>query len=267
MDMDFDNRKNADNILEVGYCYSGNLEVFSLPQNKKYTINKGDIFIYKTLNRVEYFKFKYNDYKNISIHMNFNTIKNVVNPLWEYKLVLEWEKNIDKIFKKDILIIEKASYDIKRISEDIDSLTISNIVDYMTLKLKTIEFLTTFLQEKSEGIFNKDIMEEESKLVISAKEIIDNNIESTPSIKELAENLNTSIYKLQKGFKNITGNTVYEYIKLSKLKRAKYLLKNSSMSIIEISNEIGYENPSKFSKVFKNYNNITPLKYRNSTKS
>ncbi len=34
------------------------------------------------------------------------------------------------------------------------------------------------------------------------------------------------------------------------------------MSVLQIANEIGYENPSKFANTFKEYNNVTPLKYR-----
>lgn len=63
-------------------------------------------------------------------------------------------------------------------------------------------------------------------------------------------------------FNNDLNITVYEYIKRCKIDRAKYLLKNSDMYIIEIDNEVGYENLSKFTALFKIYNNMTPLKYR-----
>ncbi len=46
--------------------------------------------------------------------MHFNTIKNAVNPIWEDRAIMDWETQMNNIFKEDILIIEKASYDIKR---------------------------------------------------------------------------------------------------------------------------------------------------------
>jgi AraC-like DNA-binding protein len=263
MDMDIDNRMTHEDILEVGYCYRGDTKILSLPDRKEYTFKKGDICIYRTLNKLEYFKLKHRNCKTISIHIDFNVIKNAIHSIGEDQLIIEWQKNINSIFNGNTLIIEKASYDLRKIAQEIDSISNDNMMGYMKLKLKTIELLATFLEEKSKeslkNIKNKDI-----EKITQAKEIINENIENTPAVKDLATQLNISVYKLQKGFKDLTGDTVYEYIKKVKIEKAKYLLKNTNLSILEIANEIGYENPSKFSNMFKRYNETTPLKYRKS---
>ncbi|EJO5348669.1 helix-turn-helix transcriptional regulator [Clostridium botulinum] len=265
--MDFDNRRYNDNVLELGYCYTGYSQIISLPNNKEYIFKEGDIFIYKTLNNVEYFKFKYNNCKTVSINLHFDTFKNAVNPIWEEKVIMDWEKRMNNIFKKDILIVEKASYDIKNISEQIDNILIDNMMGYMKLKLKTIEFLATFFEKKSNEELIENLEEKEMGSIIKAKDIINKNIQNPPSVQELASDLNISLYKLQKYFKNVTGTTVYEYIKKMRIEKAKDLLKNTNMSILDIANEVGYENPSKFSNAFKDYNNINPLKYRKENRS
>lgn len=66
----------------------------------------------------------------------------------------------------------------------------------------------------------------------------------------------------EKGFKEITGSTVYEYIRKARVERSKIFLKSTDMQIICIANKVGYENPSKFSSVFKSYTGMTPSKYR-----
>ncbi len=261
-DMYFDNRGYGDHILEIGYCYSGITKILALPSNKEYILKEGQVFLYKTLNNVEYFKFKYDKCKTISIHMHFNTIKNAINPIWEDKVIMDWETQMNNIFKKDILIIEKASYDIKKIAEEIDGISIDSMMGYMKLKLKTIEFLAIFFENNSNMKLMGNSQDDKREHIIKAKDIINKNLQDPPSLKELASDLNISLYKLQNAFKNSTGNTVYEYIKKSRIEKAKYLLKNTDMSILEIANEIGYENPSKFSNAFKSYNNINPLKYR-----
>ncbi|WP_053957235.1 helix-turn-helix domain-containing protein [Inediibacterium massiliense] len=261
MKMDFDNRYRNEDVLEVGYCYSGDNKVLSFPDGKEYTLKEGEIFVYTTLNDVKYFQFIYKNCKTISIHLNFNTIRNVVNPIWEDQVILDWKKNIHSIFKENILIIEKASYELKQIAEQIDDISTDDMMGYMKLKLKTIEFLTTFLEEKSKEKM-KYLNGEENEKISQAKEIIHKNIDKVPSVKELAMILNTSIYKLQKWFKNITGDTVYEYIKKVRIEKARYLLENTNMSILQITNEVGYENPSKFASLFKNYHHMTPLQYR-----
>ncbi|CAM2994430.1 response regulator transcription factor [Hathewaya histolytica] len=260
--MYFDNRGYGDQILEMGYCYSGITKILALPSNKEYVLKEGQIFLYKVSNDVDYFKFKYDKCRTISIHMHFDTIKDAVNPIWEHKVIMDWETQMNNVFEKDILIIEKASYDIKRIAEEIDTIPINNMIGYMKLKFKTIEFLSTFFERNSNIKSIQNSEDGEKEIIIKAKNIINKNIQSTPSLKELASNLNISLYKLQKAFKNTTGNTVYEYIKKSRIEKAEYLLKNTDMSILEIANEVGYENPSKFSNVFKSYKNLNPLQYR-----
>ncbi|PAB60687.1 helix-turn-helix domain-containing protein [Anaeromicrobium sediminis] len=262
IEIDFDNRYFQDEILEVGYCYGGHIKIFSFPDNREYELKGGDIFIYKTLNNIDYFKFKYEKCKTVSITMNFNTAKNTINPIWEDRFIVDWQENINNMFKGNILLVEKNSYNLKQIAEQIDSISIDNVMGYMKLKLKAIEFITTLFEEKFAENSCQNSKEEVVQEVIRAKDIIGKNLENPPSVKELASDLNISVYKLQKGFKNITGNTVYEYIKKARIHKAEDLLKNTNMTIMEITNELGYENPSKFANLFKRYNNITPLKYR-----
>ncbi|MBU3107445.1 helix-turn-helix domain-containing protein [Clostridium gasigenes] len=261
-DLYFDNRTYDDNILELGYCYSGCGKILSLPDNKEYIIKEEDIFIYKTINDVDYFKFTYNNCKTISINMNFNTIENVISPIWKDKSIEDWQNNINRIFKEDILIIKKATYQMKKIAEEIDFISTDNIMGLMKLKLKTIEFLCAIFEENSSGEKLNNIKLKEEEIVTKVQDIIKKNIGNVLTIKKIVSDLNISSYKLQEAFKNITGDTVYKYIKKAKIQKAEYLLKNTDMSILEVANEIGYENPSKFSSLFKEYNNITPLKYR-----
>lgn len=47
------------------------------------------------------------------------------------------------------------------------------------------------------------------------------------------------------------------------MKYAEMLLTSTNKNILEIANEIGYENPSKFSQSFKKYLGILPRQYRN----
>nr|WP_125152646.1 AraC family transcriptional regulator [Clostridium rectalis] len=257
-EMSFDNRTYDDDILELGYCLKGSTKVTALPYNKVFVLNKGDIFIYRTLNDVEYFKFKHNNCKIISVHMNFDAIKNAINPIWEDKILLNWEKYTSYIFKGEILISEKASQPIKKVVEEIESISLDTVLDYIKLKYKTIEFMVTFFQEKS----FENAQVKENDIALKAMEIIDSNLKTPPSVKELADRLNITIYKLQEEFKNATKCTVYEYIKKMRTDKAKYFLESTNMSILEVANEIGYENPSKFASAFKKYNKITPFKYR-----
>lgn len=63
-------------------------------------------------------------------------------------------------------------------------------------------------------------------------------------------------------FKQYTGKTVTEYIRTVKMNRACEFLKTSDISILELSNMLGYASLSHFNRIFKNHTGVTPSVYR-----
>lgn len=84
-------------------------------------------------------------------------------------------------------------------------------------------------------------------------------------ITELAkiENMCMTSYNLH--FKKQMGITPTKYITRLRMNSAKDLLKNSSLSISEISNMCGYNDYNFFSRVFKSFHGISPREYRSKT--
>lgn len=62
--------------------------------------------------------------------------------------------------------------------------------------------------------------------------------------------------------KETTGLSYIEFVTQLRIKHAMQLLKDSSRSIAEISEEVGYKDSNYFSKVFKKANGKTPQAYR-----
>ena len=82
---------------------------------------------------------------------------------------------------------------------------------------------------------------------------------STP---ELAMLCDLSLYHFIRMFKKTTGKTPHQFVTNMKLEVAKRLLSECTDSVIQVGFAIGFDNPSHFSKVFKNHVGLTPLKYR-----
>lgn len=64
-------------------------------------------------------------------------------------------------------------------------------------------------------------------------------------------------------FKKKYGITPYNYLLEHKLDTAKLLLKNTAMSIAEISLRLGFSNAHYFSNFFSNRTGVSPKEYRN----
>lgn len=63
-------------------------------------------------------------------------------------------------------------------------------------------------------------------------------------------------------FKKETGQTFINYLNNYKIERSKDLLKNTNMTLLDISLEVGFNNQSYYSTIFKKYTNMTPQEYR-----
>ena len=72
--------------------------------------------------------------------------------------------------------------------------------------------------------------------------------------------MNYSLFSFS--FKQYTGKNFVNFLKEIRIAKAKELLAETDMKIIEISQEIGYENEKHFMKIFKTECGVSPSEYR-----
>ena len=63
-------------------------------------------------------------------------------------------------------------------------------------------------------------------------------------------------------FKKETGSNLVKYLTDYRMKKAREMLDESNMKIVDMGKACGYQNQSYFNKLFKNYYGITPKQYR-----
>ncbi len=95
---------------------------------------------------------------------------------------------------------------------------------------------------------------------------IDNGKYVDKSVSQIISNYPISAPSFILHFKKITQVSPQKYLLDKKLAHAKNLLLSTSMSVLEISLNIGFESISHFIKVFKNKYNLTPLNLRQNAK-
>lgn len=82
------------------------------------------------------------------------------------------------------------------------------------------------------------------------------------SVISLSQELNLSETYICHLFKDITGNTLKNYITEFRMKKAAELLEKSSIQVSDIAVKVGYRNGNYFSYRFKFYYGCTPSKYK-----
>ena len=82
------------------------------------------------------------------------------------------------------------------------------------------------------------------------------------SVNEVAEKLYTSRSKLCATFKAQTGESLGAYIRRRRIERAQDLLADSSLTIAQVAERLGYPQQAAFTQAFKQYTNTTPTTWR-----
>lgn len=98
--------------------------------------------------------------------------------------------------------------------------------------------------------------------VYSAKKMIDYNFNKNITVKNVADALHFSPEYLTRQFTERYGLSPKEYIINKRIESAKKLLCNRELSVMEISNSVGYGDQLYFSRIFKKKTGLSPLEYR-----
>ncbi len=137
-------------------------------------------------------------------------------------------------------------------------------VKRLWLEAKTLELLAHILvqigenKEKGDKLkFRKD----EMLSIMKTKDILVENLLEPPSLLELSRLAGINKNKLNQGFRELYGISVFEFLRYKRLERGKELLINKEKSIAEISAEIGYAQQCNFTKAFKKQFGVNPKRY------
>ncbi|MEC1526177.1 response regulator [Neobacillus niacini] len=133
------------------------------------------------------------------------------------------------------------------------------INDYLLKPINRIE-----LSETLSKIF-KD--EEEEKVETSNQfqkivKYINDNLSREITLKHIADYVYLNPQYVGQLFKSELNQTFTEYITEERLKRAKQLLKGTSLKVYEVAQLSGYKSPKHFMAVFKQEVGTTPVQFR-----
>lgn len=149
--------------------------------------------------------------------------------------------------------------------------------DYITkpFSMRLLQIRIAKLIEKNQKLqehFRLGMLSEPQNLVVESSnekfiyllvKIIDENIDNFDlNIELLCQKMNITHQQIYRKLKALTGQTVNEFIRSVRLKRAAQLLSDSDMNISEIMYSVGFSNRSYFSKCFAEEYELTPKEYR-----
>ncbi|MEJ7827899.1 MAG: AraC family transcriptional regulator [Segetibacter sp.] len=133
------------------------------------------------------------------------------------------------------------------------------------LESKILEFIffwMEYLQKEDIGKYFKSLTDHQLACLKTAKTILDENIANPLHIKELSRKSGINDCDLKKGFRQLYGLPVRQYIIKSRLEHARTLITKTDVPIQEICEEMGYINRGHFAHLYQKYFGLTPLNDR-----
>lgn len=91
---------------------------------------------------------------------------------------------------------------------------------------------------------------------------IHNRLEQDVTLSELAAVVQMSPYRFARAFKQSTGLPPHQYLLSQRIERAQILLRETQLSIADISYQLGFASQSHFTATFRRFTTVTPKAYR-----
>jgi len=99
-------------------------------------------------------------------------------------------------------------------------------------------------------------------VIAGCQEWIAQNYENEAPVAAMTELSGLAERSFKRRFAKATGMTPIEYVQTLRLEEAKQILETTDMPVEAVANEVGYEDPSYFGRLFKRTVGLTPAQYR-----
>lgn len=130
----------------------------------------------------------------------------------------------------------------------------------LTLQQMTLELLLQHLSAMSEHIVVCSRADEEQSVVLHILSRIEREVRV--NLSEIAREMKMDVTVLSRLVQKYTGSSFTELLHTARFNRAIYMLRETELSVVDISTAIGYENTAFFYRRFAKRYGCTPLEYR-----
>lgn len=158
---------------------------------------------------------------------------------------------------------EIISPEIQAIAAGIIALNENSPLGDFYLKLKAGEMIYLFflelLKRQNKAGYPLNVSDVKKMYLVRDKVVSDLGI--PPDLTELTRLSNMSESKLNRLFRQIFGNSIYNYYQTLRMNEAAYLIKEKKLSVSEAGYRLGFTNLSHFTRIFERHLGLKPKKY------
>ena len=143
-----------------------------------------------------------------------------------------------------------------RVQQLLDCIHMADSLDEAVVSCRLHDLMCSLL-------FTSTINEARDPQIAAAQHYLSKHLDEDLSTVKLAKEFHLSVSQFNRKFRESTGQSPHEYLVTLRINRAKTLLRDSSMSIAEIAESVGYAYDTSFAAVFRSKVGMSPRQYRN----
>ena len=246
------NKLPHSDVLEINHCREGRFECEFANGDYQY-VGAGDLAINRLTNETTSTYFPLSHYHGISITIDLPTADQTMKRIESVigGLNIDVFSIADKFCKNDTCVVLRTQSEIEHIFSELYRVEPRMIAYY--LKVKVLELLM-FLNQVSLQDYQEErryFARNQVQTIKKMQEYMTADLRNHYTLQELSEKFEIPLTSMKVCFKGVYGCSIYAYMKSYRMQAATILLRDTSDSITEIAAKMGYDNPSKFSEVFK----------------
>jgi AraC-like DNA-binding protein len=159
----------------------------------------------------------------------------------------------------DTTLIESCNADEYKTLHELEVSMGADNEDVLFIRSRVYNLILTFLnkivnREKTE-LIQRNVYYEQ---MMCAERMIMQNLKEAVQIETIARELNMSISSLLRQFKLLYGKSIYEYYIEKKMEVGKQMILEKNMTVKEIAEMLGYNQPSSFIETFSKQYGYSP---------
>lgn len=148
---------------------------------------------------------------------------------------------------------------VKQVTDAREDDELSNF--YQRLKVQELLYLVFGKLQKRESQRHNAVHKEDVEKLELIRTAILSDLSVPPGLPELAKMAGFGETKMKDLFKQVFGDTIYNYYQQARMEEAAFLLKHGGLSVSETGYQLGFSNLSHFGRLFEKYHGVKPKKY------
>lgn len=257
------NKKSCDSMMEINHCREGRFECEFTDGSAVY-LGRGDLAVNMLTNAPRSSWFPLGHYHGISVMVDLRTAQGTLDGISHAfgGMPIDIRAIRDSLCAGDQCFIMRATEAIEHIFSELCAVPVENRRGYCKLKVLELLLFLSAAELPGQREQRAYVTRAQADTMRAIRTYLVEHLDERITLPELSVRFDIPLTTMKQNFKTVYGDTIGAYVQSYRMQKAMWLLQETDQSITEIAAQVGYQNASKFSGVFRQFSGITPSEYR-----